>query len=164
MVGEKVYNSVLLKDSLMSKYSLDDVLKDQECFVRKVLNDADIAWLFKGEPEELTEAVYRESLAGIKAGIDHFITLESQNSTGNRSKNIFDYDIAKFYYEVDMKTPVEERLVQNQTVKKYFHDEGSNSHQNYCETISLHMHREYRHHVFKVDLEEATLYSPDQKS
>ncbi len=128
------------------RFTLEQTLADQETFVKDILSNEELKKYHDNKPTELLEALQYSCLKGIREGVNAFI--KKQKGT---SKSLFDYDINKFFYEADIKTPVCRNLARNATVKKYFTIKGvQDAPEVFGDDIGHIMHDEYRHHVQEI--------------
>jgi|GEM_PF-4248920 len=130
---QKAYNREMPLKSAMAEYSLDTVLRDQELFVSELYDrHKELLAYQRKKPAEFKDALKKESIAGIRDGIEKFIRIE--NRQGNKhGDNLFDYSITRFL-DTDLREPIQSRIADNETVRK-------------------HLTREFQHGVFDVATE-----------
>jgi hypothetical protein len=107
----------------MADYSLDVLLQDQEAFVKELFEkDEELVSCYRKHPPQLQTELRKESVAGIRAGLEKFI--KAENRIGyDHGMNILDYDFARFNASADIKTEIVSRLASSKAVREQLVDD-----------------------------------------
>jgi hypothetical protein len=154
---EKLYSVVLPARTVMSDYPLEAILRDQELFVGELFEQDSVLRKYQKPSEgELNGALRRQSVQGIRDGLDAFMN-EEKRAGRDAGKNIFDYDIGRFIEKGDLKTPVAKRIADDAAVRAGHTKEFRlGLFETVVETIAHTVSEAYRAHMLHLYLGEVT--------